>query len=177
MRRADLVAECARCAGLCCVATSFEASQEFAIDKPLGVACPHLSHEARCAIHADRARRGFAGCTLYDCYGAGPRVTRMYEEAPRSDARRDAVFLAMRELHELLWLLSEAAKLCPASRADLRAALSDRVDMLEATAGGSIAELLALDLEAQQRATRALLRRVGEALGGRAALRALPIVK
>ena len=39
--RARLRADCARCAGLCCVAPAFAASADFAIDKPAGHACPH----------------------------------------------------------------------------------------------------------------------------------------
>jgi hypothetical protein len=31
-----LTADCSRCAGLCCVATAFTASSDFAIDKPGG---------------------------------------------------------------------------------------------------------------------------------------------
>ena len=34
----DLRADCARCAGLCCVVPAFTESADFAIDKPSGVA-------------------------------------------------------------------------------------------------------------------------------------------
>src|SRR5262245_28728842 len=118
MRRPDLVSDCASCAGLCCIATSFEASEYFGLDKPAGVACPNLSSDCRCAIHDDLVERGFAGCAAYECYGAGPRVTRAF--GPGDSAARNEAFLSLRVVHELLWLLTEAAKLCPPSRPDVR---------------------------------------------------------
>jgi hypothetical protein len=48
------------------------------------------------------------GCAAFDCYGAGQRATR---EVPQE--QRHAAFFVLRELHEMLWLLGEAAKLCP----------------------------------------------------------------
>lgn len=100
-------------------------------------------------IHAERVARGFRGCVAYDCYGAGQRVTR----ALGPDAL-DA-FLARREVHELLWLLTEARKLCPPSHPQLAAQLAEAIAALDAGAHHAFA-------------ARALLRRVGEALGGRA---------
>jgi hypothetical protein len=41
--RQQLRADCRRCVGLCCVAPAFVASADFALDKPAGRACPHLS--------------------------------------------------------------------------------------------------------------------------------------
>ena len=67
----DLRADCARCFGLCCVAPAFAASADFAIDKPAGQACPHLAGDFRCGIHDELRPRGFPGCTVYDCFGAG----------------------------------------------------------------------------------------------------------
>ena len=70
-----LRADCSRCAGLCCVAPSFYSLQGFAFDKPAHSACRHLTPDNRCAIHAERASRGFPSCVSFDCYGAGQRVT------------------------------------------------------------------------------------------------------
>ncbi|MCY1016082.1 hypothetical protein [Pyxidicoccus sp. MSG2] len=36
MPRPDLVPDCSACTALCCVATSFERSEDFAFDKPVG---------------------------------------------------------------------------------------------------------------------------------------------
>ena len=61
-----------RCAGLCCVAPAFAASADFAIDKPAGRPCPNLRDDFRCGIHAELRERGFPGCEVFDCFGAGP---------------------------------------------------------------------------------------------------------
>src|SRR5829696_6723746 len=114
--RDRLRADCSRCAGLCCVAPAFAASADFAIDKPAGVACPNLQSDFRCGIHAQLRERGFPGCTVFDCFGAGQRITqetfggRSWREAPELAAAQFAVLPVMRQLHEVLWYLSEAAE-------------------------------------------------------------------
>jgi hypothetical protein len=167
VRRPDLLSDCASCAALCCVATSFAASEDFAFDKPAGVACRFLTQACRCAIHDARNQRGLSGCTSYDCYGAGPRVTRAFAGA--CDSQRNEVFLSLRVVHELLWLLSEARKLCPDTHAELAALLVQEIGRLDSIACD--AALPEQDLRPQCEAARALLRRVGDALGGRSALR------
>lgn len=163
MRRPDLVPDCASCAGLCCIATSFDASEDFAFTKAAGVRCPHLTPRSRCAIHGELAARGFSGCAIYDCYGAGPRVTRDLAGAP---ARlRDEAFRILRVIHELLWLLTEAAKL-PIDLT-LGNQLSHQVETLDAIAELPPPQLLELDLRPHSETARSLLRRVGDALGGR----------
>ena len=50
-------------------------SVDFAIDKPSGVPCPHLATATSAAPSTPSCReRGFPGCTVYDCFGAGQRV-------------------------------------------------------------------------------------------------------
>jgi hypothetical protein len=166
MPRPDLIPDCSACAALCCVATSFEHSEDFAFDKPAGVACRYLTRGHRCAIHAELITRGCRGCTTYDCYGAGQRATRAFTAAPAP--LRDQAFLILRSLHELLWLLTEAAKLCPPSCGELHAALTAQVQTLDAIARGDAAALLKVELCRHDQRTRALLRRVGESFGGRA---------
>ena len=168
MRRPDLVPDCGSCAALCCVATSFEASDDFAFDKPAGVACRHLARDCRCAIHDLLRERGMRGCAAYDCYGAGQRATRAFAGASAAAARRrNEVFLSLRGVHELLWLLTEALALCPASAAELRAQLAREVAELDALAAGPVSALLEVDLCQREREVRALVRSVGAALGGR----------
>src|SRR5215218_5714701 len=115
--RKRLRADCANCAGLCCVAPAFAASADFAIDKPAGVACPNLGEDFRCGIHAQLRGRGFPGCTVFDCFGAGQRITqqtfggRSWREAPELAAAQFAVLPVVRQLHEALWYLLEAETL------------------------------------------------------------------
>ncbi|GAA3474814.1 pentapeptide repeat-containing protein [Nonomuraea roseola] len=99
----SLRADCGRCQGLCCVVPAFAASADFAIDKPAGKACPNLGADFRCGIHTQLRDKGFPGCTVYDCFGAGQHVT----EAGAA-GRAAEVFPAMRDLHELLYYVTEA---------------------------------------------------------------------
>jgi hypothetical protein len=115
----SLKADCARCFGLCCVAPAFSASADFAIDKPAGRPCPNLLADSRCGIHDRLRENGFAGCTVFDCFGAGQQVAQVtfggvsWRESPESAEQMFAVFGVMRQLHELLWYLREAARLAP----------------------------------------------------------------
>jgi len=70
-----LVADCARCKGLCCILLPFDADQGFAFDKAAGTPCVHLTPQFRCGIHRELAQSGFPGCKHYDCHGAGQYVT------------------------------------------------------------------------------------------------------
>jgi hypothetical protein len=109
--------DCTRCAALCCVAPAFDRSEDFAVDKPAGVACPNLTADHRCAIHADLARRGFRGCAHYDCMGAGQRVTqemfagRSWRDDPAIAGAMFEAFRRMRQVHALLELLETAGRL------------------------------------------------------------------
>jgi hypothetical protein len=166
MRRPDLVPDCGSCDAICCVATSFDASEDFAISKAAGLACPNVTTTHQCAIHGALTERGFSGCSVYECYGAGPRITKRF--AGRSSQRqRDDAFLVMRVVHELLWQLTEAAKLCPVSRDDLASELSREIAALDVIAQAPTPALLATDLRPHEKSARAALRRIGEALGGR----------
>lgn len=135
----DLRADCARCAGLCCVVPAFSASVDFAIDKPAGVACPHLATDFGCEIHAELPEHGFRGCTVYDCFGAGQRVVEAYDGRgwrDDPDLRRElfASFEVVERLHELLWYLAEALTRLPSS--PLREEVEGLADAVERAASG-----------------------------------------
>jgi hypothetical protein len=172
----DLVPDCGPCAALCCVATCFDEGDDFAFDKASGDRCWYLTPGYRCSIHAERAERGLAGCVSYTCYGAGQRATARF--APVPEPMRNEGFLLLVSTHELLWLLSEAARRCPPGETELHGQL-ERIAR-EVDAGGSMTleELLASDIEALREQAHRVLRLVGEALGGRAGWerRRLPLV-
>jgi hypothetical protein len=175
MPRPDLVPDCASCAALCCVATTFDASEDFAFAKPAGTRCRKLRANDRCTIHAELRERGFSGCAVYDCYGAGPRVTRAFARIAGSERERERneAFLMLRVVHELLWLLTEACKLCPPAQAELAAELAREIDALDAFATQSACALTERALARHELSARGLLRRVGAALGGRRRLTVL----
>lgn len=166
---ATLRADCANCFGLCCVAPAFTRSADFAIDKPAGTPCVNLLADFRCGIHETLRPQGFAGCTVFDCLGAGQQVAqvvykgRSWREAPDTASEMFDVFAVMRQLHEILWYLTEAVRLSPAE--DLTALLAE----VEARTNADPATLLSTNLDAVRQRVRPLLARTSEQV--RAALR------
>ncbi|GAA2497607.1 hypothetical protein GCM10010406_37650 [Streptomyces thermolineatus] len=164
--RPDLRADCADCFGLCCVALPFAASADFAVGKAAGQPCTNLQADFRCGIHANLRERGFPGCTVYDCFGAGQKVSRVtfggrdWRQHPGTARQMFEVFPVVRQLHELLWYLAEALELPPARpvHRDLRRALDD-VDRLTR---GSAEELAGADVAAVRGRVGELLTRVSE---------------
>lgn len=166
--REGLSADCSRCAGLCCVAPAFAASADFAVDKPAGTPCRHLQDDFRCGIH-DRLRpEGFPGCTVFDCFGAGQRITRhtfggrSWREFPELAGAQFAALTVMRQLHEILWHLAEAAVL-PAAAALHPAVAEARIET-ERMAGLDAEALRALDVGAHRARVGALLQQVSDAV-------------
>ncbi|GAA2092537.1 pentapeptide repeat-containing protein [Streptomyces albiaxialis] len=161
-----LSADCAQCFGLCCVALPFAASADFPVSKRGGEPCVNLREDFRCGIHARLREEGYQGCTVYDCFGAGQRVSqetfggRDWRAEPVSAELMFAVFPVTRQLHELLWYVTEALSLSPARslRPDLRAARAE-IDRL---AGGAAEELAKLDVEAVRGEVNGLLLRVSD---------------
>jgi hypothetical protein len=165
VRRLDLVPDCGKCVAICCVATAFDRSELFAFDKPAGVACRHLTAAHRCRVHETLGTRGLLGCAIYDCYGAGQRLTEAFAREP--EPVRDEAFLIVRVIHELLFLLTEAEQICPDPA--LRAEVGREVTRLDAIPCDP--SILEIDLGTVEARSRALLRRVGVAIGGRKKLK------
>ncbi|MEU4556027.1 pentapeptide repeat-containing protein [Micromonospora violae] len=164
---AQLRADCGRCFGLCCVVPAFAASSDFAIDKPAGSPCPNLRPDHRCGIHTELRQRGFPGCTVFDCFGAGQQVAQVtfggrdWRDAPETLPAMAEAFAVLRPLHELLWYLTEAVALRPP--ADLRAELERaRAETLTLTEGDP-AQLRAVDVAGHRDRVNPLLSRASDA--------------
>lgn len=164
--RPNLLADCGSCFGLCCVALPFAASTDFAVDKKAGQACANLRSDSRCGIHTRLREKGFQGCTVYDCFGAGQQVSQVtfggrdWREDPATARRMFAVFPVMRQLHELLRYLSEALTWGPARElhGELRAAL----DATEALTASDPETLVELDVAGHRAGVNELLLRGSE---------------
>lgn len=163
-RRPDLAADCARCVGLCCVALAFARSADFPVDKPAGEPCRHLDPADRCAIHTELRPRGYRGCTVFDCFGAGQQTTqitfggRSWRDDPQDRAAMFAAFPVMRRLHELLWYCEQAvtlARIAPA-RPDPEPWMR-LVARVHAATRLSADDLRGLDVDAEYAAARPLL--------------------
>lgn len=172
-RDLGLQADCSRCVGLCCVAPGFRASADFAIDKPAGTPCPHLGRDSRCGIHPQLREVGFTGCTVYDCFGAGQKVTQ--ETFAGRDWRDDediaeamfAAFHVVRPLQELLWYLAQALALPAAApvHPDLELAWA----ATEALSRSDDRELREVDVATHRGAVNTLLVRASELARARSA--------
>ncbi|MFF5160140.1 pentapeptide repeat-containing protein [Streptomyces sp. NPDC000348] len=162
----DLQADCANCFGLCCVALPFARSADFAADKAAGQACSHLGTDFRCGIHEGLRDRGYPGCTVFDCFGAGQKVSQVtfggtdWRRAPESARSMFRVFPVMRQLHELLHYVTEALGLAAARpvHRELRRALA-RIDGLTR---GSAESVAGLDVNALRGEVNPLLLRASE---------------
>nr|WP_234430533.1 pentapeptide repeat-containing protein [Streptomyces sp. NRRL F-4489] len=161
-----LLSDCGDCFGLCCVALPFARSADFAVDKEAGRPCANLGDDFRCGIHQELRPRGFSGCTVFECFGAGQKVSQVtfggtdWRSAPETARPMFEAFGVMRQLHELLWYLTEAVAL-PAAR-PVRAELRDALAATERLTLGTAAELAAVDVAGHRATVNALLLRVSE---------------
>jgi hypothetical protein len=160
-RREDLGGDCANCFGLCCTALAFARSVDFPIDKPAGDPCLNLDEHDGCRIHSHLRTSGFKGCTVFDCFGAGQRVSqhtfagRSWRDDTVTRAQMFAVFPLMRRLHELLWYLDCALALpvTDEARLDLGVEFGRTLALTLGTAN----EVLESDVDAYYEQARPLL--------------------
>ena len=68
----------------------------------------------KCSIHKNLRGKGYKGCTVFECFGAGQKISQVTFNG--IDWRKDAkharkmydAFPVMHQLHEMLWYLNEA---------------------------------------------------------------------
>ncbi|WP_326846278.1 pentapeptide repeat-containing protein [Streptomyces kaniharaensis] len=162
----ELRSDCTSCFGLCCVALPFAAGADFAVEKAAGTPCRNLQTDFTCGIHERLRDKGFQGCTVYDCFGAGQRVSqvvyggRSWRDEPGSARQMFDVFTIVRQLHELLSYLTEALTLEPAG--PLNAELGQALEETDRLAGGTPEEILAVDIPAHRQRVSDLLLRASE---------------
>lgn len=165
MRELDLVADCSRCFGLCCVLLPFHRDSGFAVSKEGGHACHHLQADDRCGIHDTLRDDGWPGCASFDCFGAGQHVSQVtYGGVSWRDhddlGEMAAVLSVVRQLHEMLAHLTEVLRRSPADDA---AAM--RAELLALTHADP-PTLLRADLDAVRRRVSPALREATVRLHG-----------
>ncbi len=162
----NLVADCERCTGLCCVAPAFSVSADFGFDKPAGRPCRHLLPAFHCDIHARLRSDGMRGCAVYDCFGAGQRVSQVtfagadWRTTPHLAGQMFEAFAVMRQLHELLWYLTAALAMPTSSALRYEARLAR--DTIEELTQRDADSLLVLDVDAHRNEANAVLVAISE---------------
>lgn len=158
--------DCGSCFALCCTALGFARSVDFAIDKPAATACPNMATDFSCAIHQRLRPRGFPGCTVYDCFGAGQAVSQQtfggssWVADPSLASSMFAVFKIVRQLHEMLWYLAEAQR--RTFDPDLTDAGRLLAHHISSISQGDAPTILGADVESLHLSVRGLLMEVSE---------------
>lgn len=162
----DLKSDCGKCFGLCCIALYFSASEGFPKDKEAGKPCGNLQQDFTCTIHKNLIDKGLKGCTAYECFGAGQKVAQVtykgrdWMEAPESAQQMFEVFSIMRQLHEMLWYLTEALFIKVGS--DIKADLEHSMSETETLTNLDASALLALDIVAHRDKVNVLLKKISQ---------------
>ncbi|MDN7246006.1 pentapeptide repeat-containing protein [Planococcus shenhongbingii] len=162
----NLKADCGNCFALCCAGLCFTASADFAFDKAAGVPCPNLQSDFRCGIHEDLRRSGFKGCTVFDCYGSGQKVSQVtfkgkdWRKDPGAAKEMFAVFPVMTQLHEMLWYLADAMKQETAKQ--IYNELEEMMQKTERLTLLEVPELMALDIPIHRAQVNDLLVKASE---------------
>ncbi|KZZ83971.1 pentapeptide repeat-containing protein [Bacillus sp. SJS] len=162
----QLQADCENCFGLCCVALPYAKSADFPIDKESGTPCRNLQPDYRCGIHQALREKGFKGCTVYECFGAGQKVSQVtyagkdWRNHPDTAKEMFEVFPIMQQLHEMLAYLHEALnrKETEPIFKDLQAAL----EQTEALTGLNPESIISLNVPAHRFIVNELLIRTSE---------------
>ncbi len=162
----NLKVDCQKCFGFCCVALYFSASEGFPTDKDAGKPCINLQSDFRCTVHKNLRQKGLKGCTAYDCFGAGQKVAQVtydghdWRRNPKTAKQMFDVFLIMRQLHEMLWYLTEAFRIQYNSiiQKEISYVISETVRLTNLDADS----LIELDLVAHRSNVNALLLKTSE---------------
>ena len=165
-RNKELRVDCEKCFGLCCVALYFSASEGFPTNKNAGKPCINLQSGFTCSVHKNLRNKGLKGCIAYDCFGAGQKVAQVtcsgqdWRQAPESAKPMFEAFLIMRQLHEMLWYLTQSFIL--QTDHGIKEEISSLLDSTERLTLLDIESLLALDVAAHRTNVNMLLKNTSE---------------
>ncbi len=170
----NLRVDCEKCFGFCCIALYFSASEGFPTDKDAGNPCINLQPNFSCAIHKSLRDKGIKGCTAYDCFRAGQKTAQVtygghdWRQVKEWAKQMFEVFLIMRQLHEMLWYLTEALRI--QTNSTIQGELSYMVSETERLTNLNADSLIALDLAAHRDDVNSLLLQTSELVRTKACL-------
>ena len=162
----NLKNDCKKCFGFCCVALYFSASEGFPTNKEAGRPCANLKKDFSCAIHNTLIDKGLKGCTAYDCFGAGQKVAQVtyngqdWRKVPESSQQMFEVFPIMRQLHEMLWYLTEA--LLIKMNSNIQDNLKQLISETEGLTYLNANALIELEIDSHRDKVNSLLKKVSE---------------
>lgn len=158
--------DCEQCFGLCCVSLTYAKSADFATNKDGGTPCSNLQGDYRCGIHTELRKRGYRGCTVYECFGAGQKISQHtysgqdWREHPELAKEMYDVLPIMQQLYEMLYYLDEALHLEEA--APIHGELSKALEETERLTDFTPAEILVLDIPFHRAGVNDLLLQTSE---------------
>ncbi|OAA89338.1 pentapeptide repeat-containing protein [Clostridium ljungdahlii] len=171
-RNKELRADCKKCFGLCCIALYFSASEGFPTNKDAGKACINLQSDFTCSVHKNLRNKGLKGCTAYDCFGAGQKLAQItcsghdWHQSSEYAKKMFDAFLTMRQLHEILWYLSEAYTLQTDN--SIKKNINSLIENTEGLTLLDVDSLLSLDVEAHRNKVNVVLRNTSELMRSKA---------
>ncbi|PKG23474.1 pentapeptide repeat-containing protein [Niallia nealsonii] len=158
--------DCTNCFGLCCVALPYAKSSDFAFSKDGGTPCSNLQTDNKCRIHTDLREKGFRGCTAYECFGAGQKVSQHiysdkdWRDYPELSIEMFNVFPIVQQLHEMLYYLNQA--LTFSETKSIHVLLQNSLKKTEELTFLSPEEILALDIPAHRATVNEVLLQASE---------------
>ncbi|MFC4401950.1 pentapeptide repeat-containing protein [Gracilibacillus xinjiangensis] len=161
LKKQNLLADCENCFALCCVALPYAKSSDFAFNKDSGKPCDNLQDNFLCSIHQELREKGFKGCTVYECFGAGQKVAqhiyngKSWRDFPETAENMFLVFPIIRQLHEILYYLHEAAQRSETKR--IHEQLINAYNIIESFTILTPEEILKLNVNKQREVINPLL--------------------
>jgi len=166
----NLQSDCTNCFALCCVALPFGQSSDFPFNKEGGAPCSNLQEAYTCKVHSELRGKGFKGCTTYECFGAGQKVSQFtfegisWREHQQLAEEMFAVFPIMQQLHEMLYYLYEALDLEITS--SFHEEIRSKIEGLEIHIDQTPSDILSIDIPKIRTDINQLLMRTSELVRG-----------
>ncbi|AYA27703.1 pentapeptide repeat-containing protein [Rhodococcus rhodochrous] len=114
--------------------------------------------------------RGFRGCTVFDCFGAGQVVSQQlfagvsWQDRPETRDRMFSAFAVVKELHEMMWHLLEAQQ--RTYDPDIADDARELIESLASQTRRSVDELESLETDEMRASVRPVLMEVSAKVRG-----------